>query len=47
MIFVFGSFILEDARTIKLVGFSLAVAVALDASVIRQFAVLGRASAAG
>lgn len=41
MIFVFSSFVLSDARSVKLVGFAMAVAVAIDAFVIRQFVVPG------
>ena len=35
MVFVFGSFLLENDRTIKLFGLGLAVAVLLDATIIR------------
>ncbi len=35
MVFVFGSFVLSDVHALKLIGFGLAVAVALDASVVR------------
>jgi RND superfamily putative drug exporter len=35
MVFVFGSFLLEDDRTIKLFGFGLAIAVLLDATIVR------------
>lgn len=39
MVFVFGSFTLEDLRTIKILGLGLAVAVAIDATVIRMLLV--------
>ena len=39
MVFVFGSFLLEDDRAIKLFGFGLAVAVLLDATVVRMLLV--------
>ena len=39
MVFVFGSFMLEDLRTIKILGLGLAVAVALDATVVRMLLV--------
>ncbi|MEN8238057.1 MAG: MMPL family transporter [Actinomycetota bacterium] len=39
MVFVFGSFVLEDLRTIKILGLGLAVAVAIDATVIRMLLV--------
>ncbi len=39
MVFVFGSFMLEDERTVKLMGFGLAVAVLLDATVVRMLLV--------
>ena len=39
MVVVFGSFIFEDNRIIKLFGVGLAVAVALDASVVRMLLV--------
>lgn len=39
MVFVFGSFLLEDDRAIKLFGFGLAFAVLLDATVIRMLLV--------
>ncbi|MCL1693937.1 MAG: MMPL family transporter [Actinomycetia bacterium] len=39
MVFVFGSFMLEDLRTIKILGLGLAVAVAIDATVIRMLLV--------
>ena len=35
MVFVFGSFLLESDRTIKLFGLGLAVAVLLDATIVR------------
>ena len=35
MVFVFGSFVLSDARALKLIGLGLAVAVAVDATVVR------------
>lgn len=35
MVFVFGSFLLEDNRAIKLFGFGLALAVLLDATIVR------------
>ena len=35
MVFVFGSFVLEDNRSIKLFGLGLAVAVLLDATIVR------------
>lgn len=35
MVFVFGSFVLEDDRPVKLMGFGLAAAVLLDATVVR------------
>jgi RND superfamily putative drug exporter len=35
MVFVFGSFILGDARSIKLIGLGLAVAVLIDATIVR------------
>jgi RND superfamily putative drug exporter len=35
MVFVFGSFLLEDQRPIKLFGFGLALAVFLDATIVR------------
>ncbi len=35
MVFVFGSFVLSDLRALKLIGLGLAVAVAIDASVVR------------
>ena len=35
MVFVFGSFLLEDLRIIKLFGFGLAAAILLDATVVR------------
>ncbi|MCP4436118.1 MAG: MMPL family transporter [Actinomycetia bacterium] len=39
MVFVFGSFMLEDDRSIKLLGFGLAVAVFLDATIVRMLLV--------
>ncbi|KAA3636741.1 MAG: MMPL family transporter, partial [Armatimonadetes bacterium] len=39
MVFIFGSFLLEDLRTIKILGLGLAVAVAIDATVIRMLLV--------
>ena len=39
MVFVFGSFILQDERQIKLFGLGLAVAVFLDATVVRMILV--------
>jgi RND superfamily putative drug exporter len=39
MVFVFGSFILETDRTVKLFGTGLAVAVLLDATVVRMLLV--------
>jgi RND superfamily putative drug exporter len=50
MVFVFGSFVLSDVRALKLIGLGLAVAVALDATVVRVVLVpatmelLGRAN---
>ena len=50
MVFVFGAFVLGDARTIKLMGLGMAAAVLLDAFVIRLLIVpalmqrLGRAN---
>ncbi len=35
MVFVFGSFVVSDLRALKLVGLGLAVAVAVDASIVR------------
>ena len=35
MVCVFGSFMLADTRVLKLIGMGLAVAVALDASIVR------------
>jgi len=35
MVFVFGSFVLSDARALKLIGLGLPVAVAVDATVVR------------
>ena len=39
MVFVFGSFVLESERSIKMFGFGLAVAVFLDATVVRMLLV--------
>jgi len=39
MVVVFGSFLLETDRTIKLMGFGLALAVLLDATVVRMLLV--------
>jgi RND superfamily putative drug exporter len=39
MVFVFGSFILEDLRTIKVLGLGLAAAVAIDATIVRMLLV--------
>jgi RND superfamily putative drug exporter len=39
MVFVFGSFLLEDTRVIKLFGVGLASAVLLDATVVRMLLV--------
>ena len=39
MVFVFGSFLLEADRTIKLMGFGLATAVFLDATIVRMLLV--------
>lgn len=50
MVFVFGAFVLGDARTIKLMGLGMAAAVLLDAFLIRMLVVpalmqrLGRAN---
>jgi RND superfamily putative drug exporter len=35
MVFVFGSFVVADLRALKLIGLGLAVAVAIDATVVR------------
>jgi putative drug exporter of the RND superfamily len=35
MVFVFGSFVVSDVRALKLIGLGLAIAVALDASIVR------------
>jgi RND superfamily putative drug exporter len=35
MVFVFGSFVVSDIRALKLIGLGLAVAVAIDASIVR------------
>ncbi len=39
MVFVFGSFILESNRTVRLMGFGLAIAVLLDATIVRMLLV--------
>ena len=39
MVMVFGSFLLEDDRVVKLMGVGLAVAVALDATIVRMLLV--------
>ncbi len=39
MVFVFGSFLLETDRIIKLFGFGLASAIALDATIVRMLLV--------
>jgi RND superfamily putative drug exporter len=39
MVFVFGSFMLEDLRTIKILGLGLAAAVAIDATIVRMLLV--------
>ncbi|MGB6057706.1 MAG: MMPL family transporter [Microthrixaceae bacterium] len=39
MVFVFGSFLLEGMRVVKLMGFGLAFAVLLDATVVRMLLV--------
>ena len=39
MVFVFASFMLEDMRTVKILGLGLAAAVAIDATVIRMLLV--------
>ena len=39
MVFVFGSFMLEDMRTVKVLGLGLAAAVAIDATVVRMLLV--------
>lgn len=39
MVVVFGSFVLEDSRVIKLFGFGLAAAIAFDATVVRMLIV--------
>ena len=50
MVFVFGSFVLADIRALKLIGLGLAVAVAVDATIVRiilvpaTMEVLGRAN---
>jgi RND superfamily putative drug exporter len=35
MVFVFGSFVVSDVRVLKLIGLGLAVAVAVDATIVR------------
>jgi len=35
MVMVFGTFVLSDLRALKLIGLGLAVAVAIDASIVR------------
>ena len=35
MVLVFGSFVLSDLRALKLIGLGLAVAVAVDATIVR------------
>jgi RND superfamily putative drug exporter len=35
MVFVFGSFVVSDVRALKLIGLGLAVAVAIDATIVR------------
>jgi putative drug exporter of the RND superfamily len=39
MVFVFASFMLEDMRTVKILGLGLAAAVAIDATVVRMLLV--------
>ena len=39
MVFVFGSFVFEAERIVKLMGFGLALAVFLDATVVRMLLV--------
>ncbi len=39
MVFVFGSFVLEPTRVIKIMGLGLATAVALDATIVRMLLV--------
>jgi len=39
MVFVFGSFLLEAERTIKFFGFGLALAVLIDATIVRMLLV--------
>jgi putative drug exporter of the RND superfamily len=39
MVFVFGAFLLEDNRVIKLMGVGLATAVLLDATIVRMLLV--------
>jgi RND superfamily putative drug exporter len=36
MVFVFGAFVFSDVRAIKLIGFGLATAVLLDATLVRM-----------
>ena len=36
MVFVFGAFVLSDVRALKLIGLGLAVAVAIDATIVRM-----------
>jgi RND superfamily putative drug exporter len=39
MVFVFGSFLLEDDRTVKLMGTGLATAILIDATIVRMLLV--------
>jgi RND superfamily putative drug exporter len=39
MVFVFGSFVLEHDRTVKLMGLGLATAILLDATIVRMLLV--------
>jgi RND superfamily putative drug exporter len=39
MVFVFGSFLMEDDRVVKLIGVGLATAVLLDATIVRMLLV--------
>ena len=39
MVVVFGSFVLEDSRPVKLFGFGLATAIAIDATLVRMLIV--------
>jgi len=39
MVFVFGSFILEQERVVKLMGVGLAAAILLDATIVRMLLV--------